>query len=350
MNEGDSDDTISADQADPGTGGEAAQPDQDAAPDDTSGGEEKPDTPSTNGKADAEASNADPFSDEALATPDGIKAARVVIDEARESKRKQDRKYLKLESREQKFNHRIEQITARERAVEAKQHQIDASLRAIFSGTGDTVLNGLQQLAGRDPVKLVEELNRAVLGRPAPNAATDALQQRIAQLEHSIVQERQQAQAQLQAAQHRQKIDEAKQQFVQMASGDPNQWPLLAGYAAENKQEVADAAENILDAADQRGEVMTWADACDQLENQLKKFQLTSSGGQSPAAAPAAKPGVGRVPNANVPGSAQRSPAQSLTARQVASGGSQREMSEEEHLAALAEDPDIERLLGPMLR
>lgn len=333
-----------------------------AAPDGTERGAEAPDTEQGEApeaespdeqKPEAEqVKESELFSDQALATKEGVRAAREYLrkqlDTARESKRTHDRAFLKLRNREQKFKHKLEEWKKEDQAFRSHKDQLIANLNVLRTGDAASILGAIQQLTGRDAVSVYEEMSRAMIGKKKPDEAYQQLAQRFERLEQTLAQEREQAARERAQAESNRVIEQEKANLVRHAAAS-QQHPLLARYTPGNEVEVGNAVADIIIKAYNAGQPMTREDAFDVLEQHLQKLSNTFSG-QAPATQQASNPVVGRAQsNGNMPVTAPRSPGQSLTARQVATSGSQRQMSQSEIYAELEDDPAIQRAFGAML-
>jgi hypothetical protein len=276
----------------------------------------------------------------------GAAAARKLAEEARETKRTHDRAYMTLKKQQAKLKPERDSLKRDRAALEAEKQTLAGNLQHIFRGNGAQVLDGLRMLSGgRDPVKLVEELNIAVLGKKPANQGDPELRQELAETRQQLMQFIQHQQIQQQST----RLAQTKQQLAQHAN-NAQRWPMLARYANDNPANVAEAATEILTEAHTSGQHMTWDDACAELENQLADHARRmgfspAPGGQAPTAPSGQNPEVGRAPNGN-PGQAQRAPGQSLTSQRVAAPSSQRDMTDEEQLDAMSKDPVVLRQLG----
>lgn len=276
------------------------------------------------------------------------KAIAARLEQARDSKRTHDKAYLKLKSRESKFNERVQGFNREKHATFALRDQLQASLNILRNGDGKAVLSAIQQLTGRDPHGIVEGINMSIVGKKRPDAETQELRQTVTELRQELQSMREEAKRAREQETHSRAEQEAIQRLVSSAK-NASAYPRLAAYTADNLQEVQAALVNIkIQAYNSNGNIpISDHEACNHLESHLERLASYNSG-QATAAPP--NPEAGRAPSAN-PGKqpARRSPAQSLTAAQLASGHSQRVMSEREHYETLAEDPDINRALGGWL-
>jgi hypothetical protein len=267
----------------------------------------------------------DLFTDEALATPAGVKAAREALQAERATFRgERDRKFLKLRSWERKLNERTNKFKAiaDERAAQYKAE--DATLQDIFdNGNADKLLSYLAHRTGREPVKVIEALNMAAMGRkraPEPDAATKALQARIDKFEAAQAEQAEQAEVQKNDAWVKQRVSE----MVELARTVPHAKLLVE----RSPQAVgAQLAQIKKEAWQATGQAISDQEAVDTLEKNLAALASIVAGhGQTPA-----KSGK---PQTNT----------SLTARQVASAGTPRnlaDMSDDEHTRALANDDEF---------
>lgn len=293
----------------------------------------------------------EPLSDEMLAKLDPAvrDAVNKRLDMAREAKRKHDRAFLKLKHREDKFSTRAEAFRREQAAFNGQVDLIRANLNVLRSGDGKAVLQAIQQLTGRDAHSIVEEMNLTLVGKKKPDDATLELRRELAELKKEREDEKKRLQTEREQADYQRQIAQGKQRLLNHASRATTQggqvaYPLLSAYAAENGEEVSEALANLVIQAYDSGSPMTDHQACLVLEQHLTKL--------SRVRAPANQPevGTGTANGSRSQGTpALRAPAQSLTSQHVSGGSAQREMSDRERYAELADDPDVDRLLGGFL-
>lgn len=283
-----------------------------------------------------------PITDEQLAKLDPALQAAIRKREelAREAKRQHDRNYLKIKAREDKFKRRATAFGEHERNFNNQVGLIQANLKVLQTGDGKAVLQALQQLTGRDPHPIVEEINLSLLGKRKPDDAVLELRKEIAELKKSQQTEREQQEQQRKSNEAARFVEHRKNELVTLASTDS--YPLLSSYTADNQAEVKQALANLVINAHNSGSPISDNEACQILEAHLTKLSKV----QAPQ-----KPVVGTAANGSrsqgTP--AARAPAQSLTSQHVSSASSQREMSQSEVFAELADDPDVNRVFGGFL-
>jgi hypothetical protein len=212
------------------------------------------------------------FSDERLATPEGIKAARTAIEtevkKANELRKKAHNAHAAAESREAKFKKTKEAVLADKHALATQFGILQSDIKAIQSGDPDAFLKAIGRLSGSpDPDKFWRDaaLNLASGGKmrePEKAAVDPALQQRLDQLEqHVREQGRVETEAKL-AALHAQQV-----QFAQTTDAHP----LVKNYSVGNPAQIDQALTFIREQEFARtGRPIDVKVACDMLETELK--------------------------------------------------------------------------------
>lgn len=285
---------------------------------------------------------ADPFSDEALATKEGVLAGRdalrAELEETRKVRATHDAAYTKLINKGNKLDQKIAQYKRDRGSLDAEKAQLQANLQNMFRGSGQQVLDALVQLSGgRDAVRLVEELNTAVLGKKPRDASDPAVVQALQELRN----DNQQLRTYIQQRDDQAQLQQARGALMGVAR-DAEKYPNLARLAQQNPHGAIEALEGVANELFQGGANTFDAiagGACSQVENQLVQYaeQMGWSRGQPTVA--------GRAPSENVPGQAHGAPGQSLPAASTG-GSSERELTEDERIAAAAKNPAVLRMLG----
>jgi septum formation inhibitor MinC len=274
---------------------------------------------------------ADPFSAEALAAPGGIERAQAALNEKRKD---HDRLYLKLSSREKKLNHDAERFKAELGQSRAFVQSVQADVRMLAEGTAEQKLEAIGRLTNKDPLKVWEEIavTAASGGKKAPSAEVLELTRKLERFE----QEREAERARAVEYQQVQQLNQLRGQMLQGAQSATEQFPALAHFASVKPAEVVEYLNDMIVAAHNGGQPMTWAQAYEQLNSELAPHHIPTApavlGLATQAAPVAAKPVV----------PTQRSPGRSLNpSLATRPQGSVREMTEQERIAELASDPDF---------
>jgi hypothetical protein len=322
------------DDGEEGSEARAEEPEEEDAPKTT----DHPALPEAVKKPGAWRVNEELFSDKALASPEGVKAAR---DHLREGKRELHGMWLNTSQRKERFERVKGAVLEEKRLYTALNNQIAADVQALFTGDANTVVGTLGRIARRDPVKLLEELNLNIASNGKPREASPevrALQSRLDQLVNHLQTRDQQAQTQQQAR----FVEHRAQQMVQQVAQAPEHYPRLAQLASGNPQATAEAIKEAKFAYFQQHQVpLDDAQTYATIEAELESlgFQATprnGAGGQAPSVSQSANPArVAHRPPISP------SPSQSTQIAHV------REMTDDERVAELAADPrELEKLFG----
>lgn len=283
------------------------------------------------------------FAEAALATADGVKAAGAHVVEG---KRELHRKWLGMEEREQRFKRTKDETLQLQQNLRAQAGLLQNNLQALRVGDARTVLSALQQLTGQDPVRWLEQLNIHV----ARNGKQTEVAPEVAEVKSELAQlrqEREQERLQLQAAREDQFVQQRLGQMVALAQSNAEQWPEVSRYARDNPNGVARALHTIKTEHYQRfGSAMDDDAAIGNLEQQIGYFRSSPEtenraspqgvGAREPAVSQQTKPETGP----------QRSPGKSVTPSLASQVVTTREMTEEERLRDLAEDPEFLAMFG----
>jgi hypothetical protein len=281
----------------------------------------------------------DPFTDEALATPEGIARAR---DAVRELQRKHDRAYLKIQEREQKFGHKLANWKQERDQTLAFTQAVKADLNLLRQGDAGQAIEALGRLTSKDPIKVLEEiqLNIARNGkRNEPSPVEAELRSELAQLK-GLIEQRAQDEQRAQQIAHEEAFVNLRRQEILTAAADSNVYPHLSRFAAAKAQEVFDHIVEMKTEAQQRGEFLDDVTALQELDKELSQYapppQQVKEAGLATSAPSGQKP-VQQV---------RSSPGRSLNPSLAQRTGSVREKTDEDRLAELANDPDFLRNLG----
>lgn len=313
----------------------------------TEGDAEQPETP------EAEKPEAEPtdkaaklddeviFSDEALATAEGIKKGRERIKQLR---RMTHEKYLELKNfegrvskRHGKLQHQVERFVSEKRNHQLLLNNVRSNLQGLHSNDPDAILTALGNLTGTDGVKAYELLTSRIVNRGRPQldpqiqAILDAQEQKFEELRQGFAKKQTEEQRQQLGT----RLEQRKNELGQRIASNAAQLPHLARLYAEDPQHVVDYITNELTELHASGAPLDGARYFSNLESQLAKH---FGAGQAPQ-------GDGGGPAPKQPPQVQRSPGQSVGPR-TASASNPREPSEEESLRALANDPHLMSAFG----
>lgn len=254
----------------------------------------------------AAAEEVDPlvFSDERLATPEGIKAARVAIEteikKANELRRKAHNAHTAAEDRERKFRKTKEAVLSDKHALATQFGILQSEIKAIQSGDPDAFLTAIGRLSGHpDPNKFWRDASLKLasggkLQEPDKPTVDPALQQRLDRLEAEVV-ERGRVDTEA-------KLAELHAQQVQFARASEAH-PLVRNYASGDANLVDQALTYIREQEFARtGRPIDVKVACDMLEAELKaQYELLQRANGNPTGEKGATgpvPEVGRETNA----------------------------------------------------
>jgi hypothetical protein len=281
------------------------------------------------------------FSDEALATPEGIKKGRERIKQLR---RMTHEKYLELKNfegrvvkRHGKLKHQVAQYVAKKQNDELLLGNVRSNLQGLHSGDPDTILTALGNLTGTDGIKAYELLTSRIVNRGRPQldpqvqAIIDAQNEKIEQLKGNFAKRQTEEQVQQLGS----KLEQRKNELGQRITSNAAQLPHLARLYAEDPQHVVDYITNELTELHASGAPLDGARYFSNLESQLAKH---FGAGQAPQ-------GDGGGPAPKQPPQVQRSPGQSVGPR-TASASNPREPSEEEVLRQMANDSNLMSQFG----
>jgi hypothetical protein len=239
------------------------------------------------------------------------------------------------EKRAKKLEKREAEIRHNQQVFEAQARQFNAAFSALRTGDAKTTLEGLRQLTGRDPIKVLEDLNVHIASNGKKRELTPEeieLKERIDRLEQTRQLETEQAEYN-RAAQF---VEQRKQQLAQGAITGEEQFPALADYAKDNQRQVGEALAELIVSAAREGRKLTDAEAMGMLDKHLdelsqrtlrRKNGTTDSGSENGTGIPGQKP---------KPGTAQApvGKGKSLSVSAATAASVKRDLTEEE----LAED------------
>jgi hypothetical protein len=245
--------------------------------------------------------NDETFADDALQTPEQLRAARELIQEQRKTSH---RKYLELQKRELRFKKDKGDVLQLRDNLRAQYGALQNDIQALRNGDPDTVLGALSRLTGgKNATELFQEIsiNLARAGKKAevsPEVAT--LKGELEELRGYLRKQQEgEQQRQLQA-----QIAEEKRHIIKEVS-DETRFPVLASFAAENAQGVADDVAQYIVTQHESGNQLDLATALRNIESQLQaRFQriqpklaptIGESGRETGAVANPGAPQVGKT-------------------------------------------------------
>lgn len=276
------------------------------------------------------------YSDEALATPEGLLKAKARTLELRKMAHQ---KYLELKQFEKrvvkrhgKLQHQVQQYVAEKRNNELLLGNVRSNLQGLHSNDPDSILTALGNLTGTDGIKAYELLTSRIMnrGRPALDPQLQSLldqqQQQIEQLKQERASEREQGKVQEltgRIGQHRQAI---AQQVMNSTTT-----PHLTRVFGDDPQRLTDF---IVKSIEESNGSIPAAQLYASMEQELRThFQSAAPQGDSGGPAP------------KQPQQAQRSPGQSVGPSRAASSNP-RTPTEDESLRMLADDKDLMSAFG----
>lgn len=278
------------------------------------------------------------FSDAALATKEGIAAAR---DHLKERQRGMDRADIKFKDRDAKITHKIEEFKAHREQFRVFAQAVNSDLELLRRGSPDQKLQAIGRLTGGDPLKEWESISISALGGKKKTETPELVEIR-AELQ-AMRQEREAERQRGGEAQKQQFVAHRKQEIYGHAN-NPAEFPAIARFLPSKPHEVVDYIVDIKARAMEGGAPIDDATAIRQLETELRE-QL---GITAPSAAAESGMGAGATQVANPGKPPQRPVGKSLTPGLTArSGGAVRELTEQERIAELADDPDFLRSVIP---
>lgn len=292
----------------------------------------------------AEKPKDDPFSEEALATPEGVANARRLIEKRQ---RKVDGFEIKLKRQQREFE---QSAAAREAEIQqgrALAGEVYRLVETVRTGTADQIVAALGELTGRDGLAVWQEITESVVNngrRAAPSREVAALQMQVEQLRHQLAQGQQQDRDRAEQAEIEQKkatVAKIEAEIVELAS-DADEFPHLSTFEHD---EVVDVVTDMKVRARAAGQKLSIKDACAKIESQLeRRFGSTPSAGRK-----SAESGTGAAKARGEPRKATPT-ARGIPPSKARSMPSAREMTEEERLEDLRNDSAfLNGLFGPRL-
>lgn len=273
---------------------------------------------------------ADLTTDEALKTPEGIKAAAAAI---RQATVKHHEAYRRTVQRERE----AKATTQRAAAAEQNYHRLTGGLNSTLSllqqGTPEQALHALGVLRGKAGVDAYEELTSTVIG--IKKNATAEESPKVKKLEEEIARIREERDHERTVSENNQWRHSIATAAAATGEGGAPVHPGIAHFVRAGKFTLADIVRAVeqdkISHYQSTGRGLSDRDALAGVERALA--DLIPAGATPATPKSAAKP-VGRLPGRGVP------PAR------AASGAGSRELSEEERMAELAKDPTVLGMLG----
>lgn len=286
------------------------------------------------------------FTEAALATPEGLKAAKEALQRHR---RKVDGFSIKLDKRERAWEAKKSEELQSLQNDRATARFIHAQLGLLRTGSATQVLESLGQLTGKTGRQVFEEITQAVLrdGKAVKKSPeVEELQQQIAELRGFIEQGQQRQNEAVSEAERAEKLAfvERRQQQLISAASNAETYPHLAHYASLGRgAEIAKYATDLKRAARAQEQNLDDASALAIIESELAqlvpaagapKNGATRNTGQDPAKKPDG-------------GQSRRAQTASIAPSVARSHKTVRDMTDEEREEDLKRDPDfINSLFG----
>jgi hypothetical protein len=211
------------------------------------------------------------FTDAALSTPEGIKAARAAIDselkKAKDLRQKSHNAHAAAEAREAKFKKTKEQVLSDKHALATQFGILQSEIKAIQSGDPDAFINAIGRLSGHsDPHKFWRDASLRLasggkLQEPEKPTVDPVVQQRLDAVERHIAEEG--------LARTNAEIAARRAEQVHFAQNSAEH-PLVRNYATANPQQLDEAITYIRTQEFQRtGRPIDAGTACGMLEREL---------------------------------------------------------------------------------
>ncbi len=302
----------------------------------------EPEKPAEPAAADAAPDPNALFTDAALATKEGITAARKHL---RAEQTKWLDKHTENTRRGRKLSEQVATFKADKTTFGLAKQQFDADVGALMRGDGKTRLEALGRLTRQTPHAAYEDLSIAIMGigkaPPKPDATTAALQKDIADLRAELAAEREQGKQQTQAQKQAEWI-QAEVGKITTTLADPR-FKLTAAWFEDDPQAVRDRVfDRCVQIGRDTGKQPSYEEVIAQEEQKLlARYNRTQA---APGSAPQGE-GTRALPT-NQPAQAQRPPGQTVTQAAATQQQTTRPETEAERLKRLAEAPDLMQALG----
>lgn len=280
------------------------------------------------------------FSDEALATKEGVLKAKA---RALELRKLGHQKYLELKAfekrvakRHQKLQHQVEKYVTGKRNDELLLGNVRSNLQALHSNDPNAIITALGNLTGQDGLKAYELITSHIVNRgpskldPQVQAILDAQKQEIEELKGGFKQR-----AAAEEIQHAERQISGHAQRIQQQVLASTDTPHVTRFMRDDPQGTTDFIINEITEAHARGERLDIRTYFGSLEARLAPH---FEAGRAPQ-------GDGGGPAPKQPSTAQRSPGQSIGPRSTAAA-TPRVPSEDEALRALAQDDSFMSQFG----
>lgn len=269
--------------------------------------DEEGEAPEAEGEApEAPEAPADPLSDEALSTPEGIKAgAEHVRQQLAEMRKERDARFLHLRDAQKRLQKREARLKPREEAW-TKIMNGEATSAETLATLGETL--------GLDPIEALKRLNFGATGKPQPDAVTRRLEAQVQELKAKLEGREQERTAEEDQAFFAKRTND----LITLASTMPNAKLLIDHSPAE----AGERLRRFKLEAHEAGAPISDEQAAQQLEQYCIELRKRLAGPGNPAGS----------------GKAEATGKQtSITSTKVSSQGSKRKLTEDEYLEQNAE-------------
>ncbi len=269
------------------------------------------------------------FSDEELATPEGVKAAadkvRAGFMQAQERWREVDEAHTSLTRREKKFKDKLEGWKSERETITTQWKGIQTDLQALSRGDAATALNALGRLRGMSGAQALEELTLTVVHNgklPKKELTVEEFERRLEERESKWRQEREEEQKQARIAELHRDATAFRQRIT------AEKYPTIYKFASRDMGDVlGDLLEAHPDLEAKHGRRLDYDEVLGEIEAELAKdFGSPVSG--------STERGTGTPQETR---QAQSSPGQTLSPSLSATSASRRPTTAEENRRA-AED------------
>ncbi len=244
------------------------------------------------------------FSEAALKTPAGIKAAadrmRALRAEQKQAanalakqRKETDHDFRVLRQKQATFKKTKEEHLAWHRNEQSTARLLGQHVSVLRSGSPAQVIESLGFLTGRDGLGFYEELVKNAAGlRQAPNQEVEAVRRDYEQRFAALEQRLQDQQVSAQVEERRAQVAALEAQVVERAS-DATQYPALAHFIANSRREVIAELKDMRKAyRAETGEALPMAQAMLELNAKLAPYLPAGGGGAGqPRAGQAQNPG-----------------------------------------------------------
>lgn len=239
------------------------------------------------------------FSDTALSTKDGVKAAADYLKTKQKDIQTRElvvsKRTSKLRAKVQAFGAEKEQVKKERDQVATFARQLQTDVTALQRGSAKEILGTIGRLTGKDPTEVYREISILMASNGKTNGKADpeveAVKAELAELKRAKQEEAERAQM---AAQE-QAIEAAKDRLFSAASA-PEKFPMIARFVADEVGGKAEVREYLADWVIERytatGQRPTDEEAAQELERKL--LAVIQPAGTT--GAPAAKSDQGQAP------------------------------------------------------